>query len=109
MPAFNQRLATRVAIAPATALLITATIHALVPICASIGPSCSAGSLEGASGQPKATLDFSAMNPGDSFGRHVIRDDRKSDILKYLEKYKAISAKTLFPDIVPGSVASGRA
>lgn len=34
------------------------------------------------------------------FGRHVIRADRKSDILKYLEKHRGISAKTLFPDIV---------
>jgi hypothetical protein len=34
------------------------------------------------------------------FGRHVIRADRKRDILKYLEKHKGISAKTLFPDIV---------
>ena len=39
-------------------------------------------------------------NPGDSFGRHVIRADRKGDILKYLERYRGISAKTLFPDIV---------
>ena len=39
-------------------------------------------------------------NPGQSFGRHVIRADRKRDILNYLERYKGISAKTLFPDIV---------
>jgi hypothetical protein len=39
MPAFNQRLAARVAIAPATALSITATIHALVPICATSDPA----------------------------------------------------------------------
>ncbi len=39
-------------------------------------------------------------NTGQLFGRHVIRANRKRDILKYLEQYKGISAKTLFPDMV---------
>jgi len=47
-----------------------------------------------------ATKKHGGENTGDSFGRHVIRADRKSDILKYLENYKGISAKTLFPDFV---------
>ena len=46
-----------------------------------------------------ATMKHGGENTGQSFGRHVIRADRKSDILRYLEKYKGISAKTLFPDI----------
>ena len=47
-----------------------------------------------------ATKKHGREHTGDSFGRHVIRADRKSDILKYLENYKGISAKTLFPDFV---------
>jgi FRG domain len=47
-----------------------------------------------------ATMKRGGENTGDLFGRHVIRADRKSDILKYLERHKGISAKTLFPDIV---------
>lgn len=47
-----------------------------------------------------ATRKHGGEHTGQLFGRHVIRADRKSDILKYLEKYKGISAKTLFPDIV---------
>lgn len=47
-----------------------------------------------------ATMKHGGENTGQSFGRHVIRADRKGDILKYLEQYKGISAKTLFPDIV---------
>lgn len=46
-----------------------------------------------------ATIKHGGENTGQSFGRHVIRADRKADILKYLEKHKGISAKTLFPDI----------
>lgn len=47
-----------------------------------------------------ATKKCGSEHTDQLFGRHVIRADRKSDILKYLEKYKGISAKTLFPDIV---------
>ena len=47
-----------------------------------------------------ATMKHGGENTGQLFGRHVIRADRKSDILKYLETYKGISARTLFPDIV---------
>ncbi len=47
-----------------------------------------------------ATMKHGGENTGQSFGRHVIRADRKGDILKYLETYKGISAKTLFPDFV---------
>lgn len=47
-----------------------------------------------------ATRKHGSEHTGNFFGRHVIRANRKSDILKYLEKYKGISAKTLFPDIV---------
>lgn len=47
-----------------------------------------------------ATTKHGSDHTGQLFGRHVIRADRKSDILKYLEKYKGMSAKTLFPDIV---------
>lgn len=47
-----------------------------------------------------ATRRHGGENTGQSFGRHVIRADRKRDILKYLEQYKGISAKTLFPDMV---------
>ena len=46
-----------------------------------------------------ATMKHCGENTGQSFGRHVIRADRKGAILKYLERYKGISAKTLFPDI----------
>lgn len=38
---------------------------------------------------------------GWSFGKYVIKKERKKDILTFLGKYKSISAKTLFPD-VPG-------
>ena len=47
-----------------------------------------------------ATRKHGGENTGQSFGRHVIRADRKSAILKYLEEHKDLSAKTLFPDIV---------
>jgi len=47
-----------------------------------------------------ATSKHGSEHTGQLFGRHVIRADRKSDILKYLERHKGISAKTLFPDIV---------
>jgi len=47
-----------------------------------------------------ATMKHGGENTGQSFGRHVIRADRKGAILEYLEKHKKISAKTLFPDIV---------
>lgn len=47
-----------------------------------------------------ATMKHGGENTGQSFGRHVIRAGKKGDILKYREKHKGISAKTLFPDIV---------
>ncbi len=47
-----------------------------------------------------ATKKSGGEHVGQLFGRHVIRANRKGDILKYLEKYKGISAKTLFPDHV---------
>jgi hypothetical protein len=47
-----------------------------------------------------ATTKSGSEYTSEFFGRHVIRANRKGDILKYLEKYKGVSAKSLFPDIV---------
>lgn len=47
-----------------------------------------------------ATLKTGTGKPGDYFGRHIIRANRKRDILRFLAEEKKISAKSLFPDIV---------
>ena len=47
-----------------------------------------------------ATMKSGNDRPGEFFGRHVIRGNRKRDILRFLAEVKQISAKSLFPDIV---------
>ena len=47
-----------------------------------------------------ATRRQGREHPGSFFGRHVIKKERKRDILQFLAEEKGISAKTLFPDIV---------
>lgn len=47
-----------------------------------------------------AAMKNGGDNPGDYFGRHIIKASRKRDVLRFLAEEKNISAKSLFPDIV---------
>lgn len=47
-----------------------------------------------------AKMKTGTENPGEYFGRHIIRASRKRDILRFLAEEKQVSAKSLFPDIV---------
>ena len=47
-----------------------------------------------------ATRRQGRNHPGNYLGRHLIKGDRKKDILQFLAEEKGISAKVLFPDMV---------